>query len=193
MRTRHLSVCAMLVAGGCAHSHEATERHAQQSAQHSHTAENTGNGELAMSHDPASETGNPPSAERVELPTDRTHGPRLASSDTLPATPAHGAASQGAAADNTRVNERDRGGATLTPMDQGESEADRMLVQRIRKAVIADDSLSMTAKNVKIITRDGQVTLRGAVNNARENATLEKLAGAAAGPTRVTNQLEVSN
>jgi osmotically-inducible protein OsmY len=77
-------------------------------------------------------------------------------------------------------------------MDQGESQLDRDMTQSIRKSVIADDSLSFTAKNVKIITRDGRVTLRGVVNNAREKATIEKSAKELAGANKVTNQLEVS-
>ena len=68
------------------------------------------------------------------------------------------------APDNTGRNVRDRSGATLTPGDQSESEADRTLTQQIRRAVVADDSLSTNAHNIKIITINGVVTLRGPVN-----------------------------
>ena len=54
-----------------------------------------------------------------------------------------------------------------------------------------DDSLSMTAKNVKIITADGVVTLRGPVKTAAEKATIAKLAEANAGSAKVMDQLEV--
>src|SRR5262245_41669991 len=64
-------------------------------------------------------------------------------------------------ADNSGRNVRDRGDKTLTPMDQGGSEADRTITQDIRKAVVANDHFSTDAKNVKIITVDGVVTLRG--------------------------------
>jgi len=94
------------------------------------------------------------------------------------------------APDNTGRNVRDRG-ATLTSGDQSESEADRTLTQKIRKAVVADDSLSTTAHNVKIITVDGIVTLRGPVKKEDElkkiAATAERLAGAG----KVQNYLEV--
>ncbi len=63
--------------------------------------------------------------------------------------------------DNTGRNVRDRNEATKTPGDQSENEADRTITQNIRKAITADDSLSTNAKNVKIITNDGTVTLRG--------------------------------
>lgn len=95
------------------------------------------------------------------------------------------------APDNTGRNVRDRGGATLTPGDQSESEADRTLTQQIRQAVVADDSLSMMAKNIKIITIDGVVTLRGPVQSPREKEKIEAKAQQIAGIDRIDNQLEV--
>jgi hyperosmotically inducible protein len=93
--------------------------------------------------------------------------------------------------DNTSRNVRDRGGATLTPGDQSESEADRTLTQQIRRAVVTDDSLSTTAKNIKIITVDGVVTLRGPVQNPREKEIIEAKAQQIAGADKIDNQLEV--
>lgn len=95
------------------------------------------------------------------------------------------------APDNTGRNVRDRGGATLTPGDQSESEADRTLTQQIRQAVVADDSLSTMAKNIKIITIDGVVTLRGPVQSPREKEKIEAKAQQIAGIDRIDNQLEV--
>ena len=92
--------------------------------------------------------------------------------------------------DNTRVNERDTREA-LTPLDQGENQSDRDATQFIRKAVMGDDSLSFTAKNVKIITVGGKVTLRGPVNSTRERSAIEAAAKRAPGVTSVDNQLEV--
>lgn len=54
-----------------------------------------------------------------------------------------------------------------------------------------DDSLTMTAKNVKIITADGKVTLHGPVNSAEEKMKIEKLAKTVAGDAKVDNQLEI--
>jgi osmotically-inducible protein OsmY len=96
------------------------------------------------------------------------------------------------APDNTGRNVRDRNDATLTPGDQSESAADRSLTQEIRKAVVADDGLSTTAKNVKIITVDGRVTLRGPVNTAQEKAAIAAKAQRIAGATMVDDQLEVT-
>jgi hyperosmotically inducible periplasmic protein len=95
------------------------------------------------------------------------------------------------APDNTGRNIRDRSGETLTPGDQSESEADRTLTQRVRQAVVADDSLSTTAHNIKIITINGLVTLRGPVNSAQEKANIEAKAKHIAGATKVDNQLEI--
>ena len=95
------------------------------------------------------------------------------------------------APDNTGRNAQDRSGATLTPGDQSESEADRTLTQRVRQAVVADASLSTNAHNIKIITINGVVTLRGPVNSTKEKATIDAKAQQIAGATKVTNQLEI--
>jgi len=95
------------------------------------------------------------------------------------------------APDNTGRNVRDRGGDTLTPGDQSESQADRTLTQQIRQAVVADESLSTTAKNIKIITNNGVVTLRGPVKDSREKERIEAKAQQIAGTHNIDNQLEV--
>jgi hyperosmotically inducible protein len=94
-------------------------------------------------------------------------------------------------ADNSGKNARDRGDQTLTPTDQGGSEADRQVTAKIRKAVVNDDVLSTNAHNVKIITKDGVVTLRGPVKSASEKATVAARAQKIAGVKRVHNQLEI--
>ena len=93
--------------------------------------------------------------------------------------------------DNTATNERDRSGESQTPGDQSNSPEDLKFTQAIRKAVVKDESLTMTAKNVKIITAGGQVTLRGPVNSEEEKMKIEKLAKSAAASAKVDNQLEV--
>lgn len=95
------------------------------------------------------------------------------------------------APDNTGRNVRDRSGATLTPGDQSTRKADLKLTRRIRQAVVADDSLSTTAHNIKIITVNGVVTLRGPVRSAQEKATIDAKAQQIAGATKVDNQLEI--
>ena len=95
-------------------------------------------------------------------------------------------------ADNTRKNVRDRNDATLTPGDQGNSEADREITQKVRKALVGGPGdYSMTAKNVKIITANGKVTLRGPVNTAAEKMAISAMAKNVAGEGNVDDQLEV--
>jgi hyperosmotically inducible periplasmic protein len=95
------------------------------------------------------------------------------------------------APDNTGRNVRDRG-ETLTSGDQSETEADRTLTQKIRQAVMADDSLSMTAHNIKIITVEGVVTLRGPVKSDDERQKIAAKAEQLAGAGKVQNHLEVA-
>ncbi len=94
-------------------------------------------------------------------------------------------------ADNTARNERDRSGETKTSGDQSNSPEDIKITAAIRRAIVADDSLTMTATNVKIITADGKVTLRGPVKTAAEKATIAKIAAKEAGKMKIDNQLEV--
>lgn len=97
------------------------------------------------------------------------------------------------AADNSGTNVRDRNDATKTSGDQSESEADRTISQNIRQAINADDSLSTNGKNVKIITVDGVVTLRGPVKSETEKTNIVAKAQQIAGVKSVDNQLEIAN
>lgn len=92
--------------------------------------------------------------------------------------------------DNTRVNERDRGG-TLTPLDQGNSDAEIRISAAIRDALMRDATLSVTGKNVKVITVGTKVTLRGPTQSDDEKSTIGALAQKTAGVNEVDNQLEV--
>jgi hyperosmotically inducible protein len=96
-------------------------------------------------------------------------------------------------ADNTGRNVRDRSDVTKTPTDQAENEADRAITQSIRQNIASDSSLSTNAKNVKIITVDGAVTLRGPVKSEKEKADIVARAQQIAGVKRVDDQLEITN
>ena len=95
--------------------------------------------------------------------------------------------------DNTATNERDRSGETKTSGDQSNSSADLKITQAIRQALMKDGELSTTAKNIKVITANGQVTLRGPVNNAQEKAKVDQIARSAGGGAKIVNQLDVKN
>jgi hypothetical protein len=100
-----------------------------------------------------------------------------------------------APADDTKINERDQPGGVArtapTPLDQGNDSDDLAVTKRIRKALIADDTISSDAKNVKIITVDGVVTLRGPVRNAEEHAKVARIAESLAPPDRVNDELDI--
>ena len=93
--------------------------------------------------------------------------------------------------DNTAKNERDRSGETQTSGDQSNSPADLKITQAIRQALMKDTELSMTAKNIKVITANGHVTLRGPVTTAQEKAKIDQLAKSAAGGAHIDDQLDV--
>lgn len=77
------------------------------------------------------------------------------------------------------------------PFEQGNNQADLDLTQKIRQAVTDDTTLSTTAKNVKIISRDGKVLLMGPVASDAERQRVETVATQVAGAGNVTNHLEV--
>lgn len=94
-------------------------------------------------------------------------------------------------ADNSAKNERDVAGDELTPLDQSHAESDVEMTRSIRQSLVDDDTLGTNAENVKVITVDGKVTLRGPVASAEEKARIVAIANKAAGPDRVMNELEV--
>jgi HSP20 family molecular chaperone IbpA len=95
-------------------------------------------------------------------------------------------------ADNSAKNVRDRNAATLTPGDQGSSPADLEVTQKIRKALVIEATgYSTTAKNIKIITTNGKVTLRGPVKTEAEKSGIVMIAKGVAGEGNVEDQLEV--
>jgi osmotically-inducible protein OsmY len=89
--------------------------------------------------------------------------------------------------DNTKMN-KDQGS---TADQQKVNSSDQEITRKIRRAIIKDKSLSTYAHNVKIITQDGMVTLKGPVNSADEKSNIEAKAAAVAGQNNVTSEIEV--
>lgn len=119
-------------------------------------------------------------------------GSAVKNGNTAGTTSADTGAAKQVAPDNTGRNERDRASSAVTPMDQSNDPKDVALTQQIRKVVVADDALSMNAHNVKIISANGIVTLRGPVDSPDEKAKIEAAAAKAAGAKNVRNELEVT-
>jgi hyperosmotically inducible protein len=100
--------------------------------------------------------------------------------------------SQTPASDNSKTNQRDRDQSSPTADQQKMNPADRDITKKIRSAIHNDKSLSTYAHNIKIITQDGKVTLKGPVRSDEEKASIEAKAAAIAGEGNVTDQLEVA-
>ncbi len=95
------------------------------------------------------------------------------------------------APDNSRVNQQDRAADQPTADQQKNNRSDREITQQIRQAIMKDKSLSSYAHNVKIITQNGQVTLKGPVRSEDEKRVVEAKAAEIAGETKVTSELDV--
>ena len=97
------------------------------------------------------------------------------------------------APDNTKVNARDRQPNAKTADQQSNARSDVDVTRRIRRAIVADKSLSTAAHNVKVITRAGKVTLKGPVRSAAEKQKVEAKAAEVAGAANVTSQVSVTH
>jgi hyperosmotically inducible protein len=95
------------------------------------------------------------------------------------------------APDNTKVNDRDRNKSEPTADQQKENRPDREITRDIRRSIMQDKSLSTYAHNIKIISQDGRVTLKGPVRSEEEKGAIEAKAAEIAGKDKVTSQLEV--
>ena len=96
------------------------------------------------------------------------------------------------APDNTKNNQGDASQGAMTSDQQKMNPADRNTTRQIRKSIMADQALSSYAHNIKIITRDGKVTLKGPVRTEEDKASIEAKAVAVAGADNVTNKLEIA-
>ena len=95
-------------------------------------------------------------------------------------------------ANNTKVNQRDRNQSEPTADQQKENTSDRQLTQQIRRAIVKDKNLSSDAHNVKIITQNGAVTLKGRLNSEEEKQAIESKAAEVAGAGKVNSELQVA-
>jgi osmotically-inducible protein OsmY len=94
--------------------------------------------------------------------------------------------------DNSALNQRDHDSSSKTPLDQNENTVDIGITANIRKSVV-DTKMSTNAQNVKIITQDGVVTLRGPVKTQEEKDRIEEMARSVAGVKSIDSQLEIQS
>jgi osmotically-inducible protein OsmY len=93
--------------------------------------------------------------------------------------------------DNTKVNAQDRDQGSVTADQQKETRSDREITQQIRQSIVKDKSLSTYAHNIKIITQNGQVTLKGPVHSDDEKRAIQAKATEVVGENKVTNELDI--
>ncbi len=129
---------------------------------------------------PAANGKNPTNQPSTTVTANRPETPHDQKMNTKPVDPT-----------NTAVNKRDSNSTAKTPLDQNENKTDIHITAEIRKQVV-DTKMSVDAHNVKIITQDGMVTLRGPVATAEEKQQIEAMAKSVAGADKVDNQLEVT-
>ena len=94
--------------------------------------------------------------------------------------------------DNSKNNQGNGNSGAMTAQSQKENPSDRAISQKIRKSIMQDKSLSTYAKNIKIVTMDGKVTLKGPVRSGEEKNAINAKAIAVAGAINVTNNLEIA-
>ena len=96
-------------------------------------------------------------------------------------------------ADNSKVNTRDRNSSASTADQQKENKSDRETARQIRRAIVKDKSLSTYAHNVKVISENGMVTLKGPVRSEEEKKAVESKAAEVAGQDKVQSEIQVAS
>ena len=127
----------------------------------------------------------------ADAPPVTTNKPVVNDTGTLP--PMNRPADEATRRDNTAVNTRDTDSSAKTPFDQGQGTADISVTADIRMAIVNKSEMSINARNVKIVTENGRVTLRGPVESQAEKDAIEKIAKDRAGADKVDNYLEVAS
>jgi hyperosmotically inducible periplasmic protein len=151
---------------------------------------------VAVAQQPSDQSALPQSAPQTDQQAPQAAPP--ADQQTAPQADQQAAAQNASPADNTpadntKLNERDRNANEPTADRQKDNRSDREITQQVRKAIVKDKSLSTYARNVKVITQNGMVTLKGPVRSEEEKKAIEARATEVAGQDKVTNQLDVKS
>jgi len=94
--------------------------------------------------------------------------------------------------DNTKINKRDQDQSRPTAGQQKENQSDREITRQIRRSITEDKDFSTYARNIKIITQDGNVTLRGPVRSEEEKKAIEAKANGVAGAAHVKSEIQIA-
>ena len=114
----------------------------------------------------------------------------------LTRSPAQSTETQSTSPDNTRMSRcsgpRDVIAYRLhCRSTERQTDPDRKITQQIRESLVKDKSLSTDGHNVKVVTQNGQVTLKGPVRSDDEKKTIEAKATEIAGENKVTSELNI--
>ncbi len=93
--------------------------------------------------------------------------------------------------DNTANNKGDQKPGAVTADQQKMNATDRDLTAKVRRSIMANKSLSVYAHNVKIVSQNGIVTLKGPVRSDDEVRSIMTSATEVAGGDNVVNQMTV--
>jgi osmotically-inducible protein OsmY len=146
---------------------------------------------VAGAQQPSDQSAPPQSVPQTDQQAPQTAPP--ADQQTAPQADQQPAPPTASPADNTKMHERDRNANEPTADRQKDNRSDREITQQVRKAIVKDKSLSTYAHNVKVITQNGMVTLKGPVRSEEEKKAIEAKAAEVAGQEKVTNQLDVKS
>ncbi|MGZ3725661.1 MAG: BON domain-containing protein [Pseudobdellovibrio sp.] len=80
----------------------------------------------------------------------------------------------------------------LSSQDQGTSEMDIEITQKIRQQITKQNRLSLSAKNINVITKNGIVVLKGPVPTINEKKRIESIAVRVVGKDNVTDEIAIS-
>jgi len=95
------------------------------------------------------------------------------------------------APDNIQMSEHDQNADGPSADQQKNDQTDLEITQQIRRAIVDDKSLSISAHNVEIITRNGRVMLKGPVQSEDEKKAVEAKAAEVAGTDKVISELDI--
>jgi len=195
MNTKLPFYVALVAAAACSHRSETAET---TTADRTVVTINRGQYQPSVPSDPREASGHTPTQTDTPAKREPLQSTSEARAKTEAVTPGTRLTESGNTevteplpADDTGKNVRDWEDNRMTPLDQSNSDRDLTITQQIRRTLMGDETLSFTAKNVKIITSNGKVTLRGPVNSSKERATIDNFARRIAGERAVDNQLEV--
>jgi len=73
------------------------------------------------------------------------------------------------------------------------NETDQALAKRVEDALHQNSAVASAAQNVQVEAKNGEVTLKGSVNNEQEKTNIASTAQKVAGVAKVNNEIEVAS